>query len=307
MRNAALAAVLLLAACATDPAADEPPGFVEVDVGGRSMLVERASPGPGSGTKADGAAPTAPPTITVRDVEYRDGDTLLRGHLALPDSSASPRPAVLVVHEWWGRTKHSDGSAEELARLGYVGLAIDMYGEGRTTTDAEEAGKWAGAIRKDPETMRRRLRAALDFVRSLPATDDARVACIGYCFGGTMSLEAAWAGLDLRAVVSFHGSLTSPKPEDAAGIRASVLVLHGADDTLVSEESIEALQKALREAGCDWQFVSYGGAVHSFTNPAADGSRSPLVKHHPVAAARSWEAMLDFLGERFASPPPAPK
>jgi dienelactone hydrolase len=305
MRNAAVAALLLLAACAADPAGDEAPGFVEVDIGGQSILVERESPA----ARDDGAGtPAGAARVSVRDVEYRDGDTVLRGRLALPERSPDgTHPAVLVVHEWWGRTKHSDGSAEELARLGYVGLAVDMYGEGRTTTDAEEAGKWAGAIRKDPETMRRRLRAALDFVRSLPETDDARVACIGYCFGGTMSLEAAWAGLDLRAVVSFHGSLTAPKPEDAAGIRASVLVLHGADDTLVSEESIDALQSALREARCDWQFVSYGGAVHSFTNPSADGSRSPVVRYDERAARRSWEAMRDFLAERFASPPPAPR
>lgn len=234
--------------------------------------------------------------ITSQEVEYRDGDVVLRGLLALPPQT-QPRPAVLVVHEWWGRGAHADRSAVELAKLGFVALAVDMYGDGRSTTDAEQASAWAGAIRKDPDTLRRRLRAALDHVRSLPRTDGSRIACIGYCFGGTMALEAAWAGLDVRGVVSFHGSLTTPRPDDAKNVRASVLVLHGADDGLVPAESIDAFEASMRENGIDWEFVAYGGAVHSFTNPAADGSFHPMVRHHPKAAERSWERMRDFLVE----------
>jgi dienelactone hydrolase len=244
-------------------------------------------------------APPAAPDITVRDVEYRVGDVVLKGHLALPARGASQRPAVLVVHEWWGRGPHSDKSAEDLARLGYVGFALDMYGDGRSTTDPKQAGEWAGAIKKSPETGIARVRAALDLVRALPETDGARVACIGYCFGGTVSLEVAWAGLDLRAVVSFHGGLTTPRPEQVAGVKASVLVCHGADDPFETKESIDAFQTAMRDAKFDWEFASYGGAVHSFTNPAADGSFNAGVKYNPVAAARSWELMRDFLEERF--------
>jgi dienelactone hydrolase len=209
------------------------------------------------------------------------------------------RPAVLVVHEWWGRGAHADRSAEELARLGYVGLAVDMYGGGRSTTDPEEAGAWAKSVRGDPEVLRRRVRAALDLLRAMPEVDVDRLACIGYCFGGTVSLEAAWAGLPLRGVVAFHASLTTPQPEDAAGVKSSILVCHGADDALVSAEAIAAFQSAMREHGYDWEFDSYGGAVHSFTNPAADGTRNASARYHPVAAARAWARMSDFLAEKF--------
>jgi dienelactone hydrolase len=246
------------------------------------------------------SAPTPPPAaITVRDVEYRAGDAMLKGHLALPAHTESPHPAVLVVHEWWGRGAHSDKSAEDLARMGYVGFAVDMYGDGRSTTDPKQAGEWAGAIKQSPETGIARVRAALDYVRALPETDGRRVACIGYCFGGTVSLESAWNGLDLRAVVSFHGGLTTPKPEQVAGVKASILVCHGADDPFEPKEQIDAFQKAMHDGKFDWEFASYGGAVHSFTNPAADGSFNAGVKYNPVAAERSWSLMRDFLAERF--------
>jgi dienelactone hydrolase len=241
----------------------------------------------------------AAPDITVRDVEYRAGDAVLKGHLALPATGGKPRPAVLVVHEWWGRGAHSDKSAEDLARLGYVGFALDMYGDGRSTTDPKQAGEWSGAIKKSPETGIARVRAALDLVRALPETDGSRVACIGYCFGGTVSLESAWAGLDLRAVVSFHGGLTTPTAEQVPGVKASVLVCHGADDAFEPKDQIDAFQKAMHDGKFDWEFAIYGGAVHSFTNPAADGSFNAGVKYHPVAAARSWALMKDFLEERL--------
>jgi dienelactone hydrolase len=241
----------------------------------------------------------SPPPIVTRDVEYREGDTVLRGHLALPWRTDAKHPAVLVVHEWWGRGPHSDESAEALARLGYVGFAVDMYGDGRTTTDPKQAGEWAGAIRTDPALGMRRLVAALGVVRAMPEVDASRVACIGYCFGGTVSLEAAWAGLDLRGVVCFHGSLTTPKPEQAPGVKASILVCHGADDPFVTKEAVDAFQASMRESRLDWEFAEFGGAVHSFTNPAADGSFNAGVKYQPLAAARSWELMEDFLAERF--------
>jgi len=262
----------------------------------RLVFVLFAAAGCASGT----TPPAAAPEPVVRDVEYRAAgdDVVLKGHLALPTDGAR-HPAVLVVHEWWGRGAHSDQSAEDLARLGYVGFALDMYGDGRSTTDPQKAGEWSGAIKKAPEKGLARVRAALDYVRSLPDTDASRVACIGYCFGGTVSLESAWAGLDLRAVVSFHGGLTTPKPAQAAGVKASILVCHGADDPFESKESIDAFQKTMRDDKFDWEFDVLGGAVHSFTNPAADGSFNAGVKYHPVAAARSWALMRDFLAERF--------
>lgn len=233
----------------------------------------------------------------VRGVRY-DADGTLVGHLALPEGTGgAPRPAVIVVHEWWGRTDHSDRSAEEIARMGYVGFALDMYGDGRRTSDPKEAGEWAGAIRSDPAKAARRFRAALDLVRSMPEVDGSRVAAIGFCFGGTQVLEAAWRGEDLRGVASFHGSLTTPRAEQVAAIRSAILVCHGADDPLVAPESIAAFERAMKENKLNWEMDSYGGAVHSFTNPAADGSFNPGAKYDARAAARSWARLRDFLAE----------
>lgn len=241
----------------------------------------------------------ADPPIDASEVEYHAGETRLVGHLAVPSSGGGRRPAVLVIHEWWGRGAHADHSADQLARLGYVALAVDMYGDAKITKDAKVAGEWAGGIKNDPATGIARLNAAIDLLRTRPDVDVSRLACIGFCFGGTMSLEAAWAGLPLRAVVSFHGGLTAPSAEQAAGVKASILVCHGADDSFVPQDAIDAFERSMRDNKYDWEFASYGGAVHSFTNPDADGSFSPLVKYHPVAAARSWERMRDFLAERL--------
>jgi dienelactone hydrolase len=245
------------------------------------------------------SAPPAPPPITVREVEYRDGTTVLKGHLAVPERTHPPQPAVLVVHEWWGRGEHSDKSAEDLARLGYVGFAVDMYGDGRSTTDPKQAGEWSGQFKKDPALGMSRFRAALDYVRSLPEVDPSRVASIGYCFGGTVCLEAAWAGADLRGVVSFHGGLTTPSAAQAPAVKTSILVLHGADDPFAPKDVVDGFVKSMRDGKYDWEFVQYGGAVHSFTNPAADGSFNPGVKYDARAAARSWEVMQSFLAERL--------
>lgn len=237
--------------------------------------------------------------IDSSEVEYHAGDTRLVGHLAVPRDGAGPRPAVLVVHEWWGRGSHADHSADELARMGYVALAVDMFGDGKSTKDAKVAGEWAGAIKNDPATGIARLTAAIDLLKARNDVDASRMACIGYCFGGTVSLEAAWAGLPLCGVVSFHGGLTTPRPEQVPNVHASILVCHGADDSFVPRETVDAFQQSMRDNKFDWEFASFGGAVHSFTNPEADGSFSPVVKYHPVAAARSWELMRVFLAERF--------
>ena len=260
----------------------------------RALLVTLIVAAAGCASVQGGDAP-----IDASEVEYQAGETRLVGHLAAPKDSDGPRPAILVVHEWWGRGAHSDHSADELARLGYVALAVDMFGDGKSTKDPKVAGEWAGAIKNDPDTGIARLNAAIDLLKARPDVDASRMACIGFCFGGTVSLEAAWAGLPLRAVVSFHGGLTTPKPEQTAGVKASILVCHGADDSFVPQDAIDAFERSMRDNKYDWEFAAYGGAVHSFTNPEADGSFSPLVKYHPVAAARSWELMRDFLAERF--------
>jgi dienelactone hydrolase len=237
--------------------------------------------------------------VKAEPLAYKDGDLDLEGHLAWDSGLQGPRPVVLVVHEWWGLGDHAKKSAERLAARGYLGFAVDMYGKGKTTKDGKQAGEWSGAVKRDPAAIERRLRAALDALKGRPEADLSRVACIGFCFGGTVSLEAAWAGLDLRAAVSFHGNPAGPSAEKAKGVKAAVLVLHGADDPFVPKATMDAFEASMKEHRLDWMLVSLGGAVHSFTNPEADGSFNPGAKYHAVAAERSWAIADAFLAERL--------
>jgi dienelactone hydrolase len=250
------------------------------------------------------ATPSAGPDIRpvvlrTAPLPYADGEIALEGHLAWDEGLEGPRPVVLVVHEWWGLGDHARRSAERLAGHGWLALAVDMYGKGRLTKDPKEAGGWAGPFRKEPALAVARLRAALAALKARPEADLSRVACIGFCFGGTVSLEAAWAGMDLRAAVSFHGNPSAPGPERAKGVKASVLLLHGADDPLVPDAALAAFLDGMKDHHFDGVYVALGGAVHSFTNPDADGAVNPAAKHHPVAAARSWAFAEDFLEERM--------
>jgi len=243
------------------------------------------------------AAPGARAEIRTETVDYQDGDTTLQGFLAWDDAIEGPRPGVLVIHEWWGHNDYARGRARDLATLGYVAFALDMYGKDKVTTDPAKAREWAGAFYRDPALALRRARSGLDVLMKHALTDRKRVAAIGYCFGGTMVLNLAYRGTDIAGVVSFHGGLIDPP--DGAKIRAKILVCHGADDPMVPEAKVSSFQKAMRSAGADWQFIAYGGAVHAFTNPAADRAGIPGVAYNEAAARRSWEHMKVFFRELF--------
>lgn len=232
--------------------------------------------------------------VVRQTVEYRHLDTVMKGYLAYDDTLAGKRPGVLVVHEWWGLNEFARQQADKLAEMGYVALAADMYGDGKVTRDPAEARKLADQVRGTP-LLRERARAGLAALAGHKLVDSRRLAAIGFCFGGTTVLELAYSGADLLGVVSFHGGLTAPRPEDLKTLKAKILVLHGADDPLVKPEEIAAFQDGMRKAGADWQMVLYGGAVHSFTNPAAGSDKSKGVAYDPKAAARSWEHMQLFL------------
>lgn len=238
--------------------------------------------------------------IVTRTVDYRQGDTVLEGYLAYDDAAPGKRPGVLVVHEWNGLGDYVRKRVEQLARLGYVAFGADIYGKGiRPATPeaaAREAGKYRGA---DRQLLRARARAGLDELLKQPKVDSGRVAAIGYCFGGTAVLELARSGADLLGVVSFHGGLDTPDPADAKNIRAKVLALHGADDPHVPPQQVAAFQEEMRKGGVDWQMVIYGGAVHSFTNPASGNDPSKGVAYNEKADRRSWEAMKVFFAEIF--------
>lgn len=243
------------------------------------------------------AAATAGAEVKTGIVEYRHGDAVLEGYLAYDDAIPGKRPGVLVVHEWMGHNPYVRKRAEQLARLGYVAFALDMYGKGVRAKDAKEAAALAGKYKGDRKLMRARAGAGLDVLRKHPATDPARLAAIGYCFGGTAALELARGGAELAAVVSFHGGLDTPTPEDARNIRGKVLALHGGDDPFVPAAQVEAFQDEMRKGRVDWQFVSYGGAVHSFTNPEAGNDNSKGAAYNETADRRSWIAMNAFFAE----------
>jgi dienelactone hydrolase len=242
------------------------------------------------------AAATAA-NLTSRSFEYRQGDAVLEGYLSFDPSGAEKKPGVVVVHDWMGVSANTRRVADELARLGYVALAADAYGKGIRPKDAKEAAIQAGKLKEDRALLRARVNAALDALRRQPNVDGARVAAIGYCFGGTAALELARSGADLRGVVTFHGGLSSPTPADARNIKAHVLVLHGADDPYVQEAEVKGFEDEMRAAKVDWQLVKYSGAVHSFTIPDAGSDNSKGQAYNAVADRRSWEAMKAFFAE----------
>jgi dienelactone hydrolase len=244
-------------------------------------------------------ATAASAKIVTKDVDYKHGDVALRGFLAYDDSRQSA-PGVLIVHEWWGLNDYVKGRARQVAELGYVAFALDMYGAGVTTDDPAKAGELAGAARAGVAKARERAMLGLQTLRDQPMVDKSRVAAMGYCFGGTVALELARAGADLKSVISFHGGLETTQP--AAGkITPSILVLHGMDDPMVPPEQVMGFVEEMRAADADYQIVAYGNAVHAFTNPNADKYNLPPVKYNQKADRRSWEAMKAFLAETIGT------
>jgi dienelactone hydrolase len=249
------------------------------------------------------AAPAAakPRTEVVR---YRHGDVALEGHLGFDDARRGRRPAVLVVHDWTGINVETRRRVDLLVQLGYVAFAVDMYGAGVRPATGEAAQAEAARYKRDRPLMRARARAGLDWLARHPRVDPARIAVIGYCFGGTTALELARSGAPVAATVSFHGNLDTPAPDDARRITGKVLVLHGADDPVVPPSELAAFQQEMRAAGVDWTLISYGGAVHGFTDQRRRGAppgKSPA--YHERADRRSWEAMRALFTELFGGPP----
>ena len=235
--------------------------------------------------------------VVTKTVEYKAGDTVCQGFLAFDDAVKGKRASVLLVHDWMGCTDHQKDQVQQLAALGYVALAADVYGKGVRPANSQEAGAEAGKWYKDRGLLRARVRAGLDYLAAQPQADAARLAVTGYCFGGACALELARSGAPLKAVVTFHGSLANPSPEDAKNIKAKVLVLHGADDPYVKQEEVKSFMDEMRAAGLDWQVVQYSGAVHSFTDPRAGADNSKGAAYNASADKRSWRAMRDFFEE----------
>lgn len=243
-------------------------------------------------------AAQAQAAVQSRTVTYQDGDVTLTGHLYWDDAYSGERPGVMVLHEWWGLNDYARERARMLAELGYVAFAADMYGTGKVTEHGKQAKEWMSQITANVEDWRRRALLGLEQLRDDPRVDAERLAAIGYCFGGATVMQMAYGGADLDGVVSFHGSL--PVPGDGVeSIAPAVLVAHGNADSFVPPERVQAFQDAMEAHGADWQFVSYGGARHGFTNPGAGEYGIDALAYDPAADRRSWRAMQGFLDEIF--------
>lgn len=233
----------------------------------------------------------------IQDIEYEVDGRRMIGQFAVDNYRRGPRPAVLVSHEGPGLDDHVRGRAVRLAGLGYAAFALDYHGEGRVLP-IEQIMERLDVLSADAALTRRLGQAGLDVLLAQPSVDPDRVAAIGFCFGGAMSLELARSGADLRAVVGFHSGFTPPRPADSRNIRASVLMCSGADDPLVTAEQRQAFQDEMIEAGvADWQLDVYGGTVHCFTNPQVDELGLPGLAYNPVADRRSWQSMLQLFNQ----------
>jgi len=241
--------------------------------------------------------------IQAEEIQYQSGETALNGYIAYDDEIEGKRPGILIVHEWWGHNDYARKRADLLAELGYIALAVDMYGDGKLAEHPDTAGAFAGEVSKNMEEIgKNRFMAALDVLKRNSMADSQRIAAIGYCFGGGVVLHMARFGLDLDGVVSFHGSLSTESPAQPGTVKARVLVFNGADDTFVTPEQIVAFKREMENAQVDYQFVNLEGAVHSFTNLQADefGQKFNLpLAYNKNADTRSWAGMQKFFEEIF--------
>ena len=225
-------------------------------------------------------------------IEYKQGDTVLEGYISYDDAFKGQRPGVLIVHDWLGAGHYVRARAQQLASLGYVAFAADIYGKGIRPADAKEAAKVSGLYKNDRTLLRLRTNAGLDILRSHPRVDPDKLGAMGYCFGGMAVLELARSGSSVAGTVSFHGNLDTPDPNDAKNIKGKVLVLHGAEDPVVPPAQVAAFQNEMRAANIDWQMNYYSGALHNFTNPE-------VKTYQRQADRRSFEAMKMFFHEVF--------
>lgn len=234
--------------------------------------------------------------VKTEKVEYKSGDLTFEGFLAYDTLSQGKKPGIMIVHNWMGVTAETESKAIEMAKLGYVAFAGDIYGKGVRPKDTKEAGELAGKYKADLKTLRERANLAIDELKKNKRVDTNKIFVAGYCFGGTTAIEVARSGTELRGVITFHGGLT-PSNDDK-NIKAPVLVLHGAVDPFVPKADFDGFVKGMNDAKVDYQLVSYANAVHSFTEKGAGNDNSKGAAYNELADKRSWIAMKDFLAER---------
>jgi dienelactone hydrolase len=241
--------------------------------------------------------------LQEKTVEYRSDGQLLKGFLAWDDGISGKRPGVIVVHEWWGLNDYARSRARQLAQLGYTALALDMYGDGKAATHPADAQAFMNSVMSQSGTMKKRFLAAKSVLEQQPTVDAMQLAAIGYCFGGHVVLEMAREGVPLKAVASFHGMLGTSAPAKPGIVKAKIGVYNGADDAMVSQESITAIKQEMSDARVDFEFVNYPGAKHGFTNPGATTAgqqfNMPLA-YNAAADEDSWQKLQLLLNAAFA-------
>ncbi len=249
----------------------------------------------------EGAANKETLHITGHSVTYNADTIKAEGYVAYNDAQEGKRPGVLIVHEWWGLTDYARERAKQLASLGYIALAVDMYGSGRLAADPKEAQDLATPFYKDPNLAKTRLEAGLDQLKSFPETDTANIAAIGYCFGGYVVLNSAKLGADLNGVVSFHGGLGGAPPQKDA-LKAKILVCHGEADQFVSDAEVKTFKKQMDSVSANYTFRTYANATHAFTNPQATeiGKKFSMpIEYNAAADTASWNDMKNFFDQVF--------
>ena len=240
--------------------------------------------------------------ILTNRIEYAVGDALHQGYLAYDDEIAGARPAVIIVHEWWGLNDYIVRRAHMLAELGYVALAIDMYGGGSVAQDTDQAGALMTGVLNDMETGTATLWAGFDLLLSQPGVDPERTAAIGYCFGGAMVLHMARIGLPLSAVASFHGALGSFHTAEPGSIKPRILVCHGAADSMVTMKDLEAFKQEMDTAKADYEVLLLADAKHGFSNPEADVNAEKYgidLGYQQSADEKSWAALQALFSKVF--------
>jgi dienelactone hydrolase len=245
---------------------------------------------------------SADAAVQTKKVTYKDGDVECIGHLAWDDSIQGARPGILVVHEFWGLDEYAKHRADQLASLGYVAFAADMYGGGRLADHPSTAVEMMSAVRKNVDGWKKRAVAALGVLKSQPQCDKTKLAAIGYCFGGSTVQQLAFAGDDLKAVVSFHGGLIVPTAEQVKAVKSAILICNGADDPLIKAETIKEFREALDKNGGKYEFKNYPGALHSFTVPEADETAKKFnfpLGYNKAADETSWADMRALFKEKL--------
>jgi dienelactone hydrolase len=246
-------------------------------------------------------AKTEPVLIKEEAVNYTADTAKLIGFVAYNESDTAKRPAVLVIPEWWGLTDYPKMRARQLANLGYIAFVADMYGNGVVADSPSLAEKLATPFYSNPALAGSRFMAGLNKLKTFPQVDTNKIAAIGYCFGGSMVLNAAKMGAPLTGVVSFHGDLRGV-PADKQLLKAKILVCHGLADTFVPQAQVDAFKKQMDSIGADYTFKAYANATHAFTNPGADDKARRFnmpIKYNPAADTASWKDMQDFFGRIF--------